>query len=110
VYEGSEIIRESEASSVDERLPQLLERITMVHADCVVIQPFIDGNKRWARHVLSALLVDIGFGPGTAFPLDVKDRYLDGIDKAISGHPEQLGNLILDGMLKLREIFRTGRY
>jgi len=47
----------------EERIQTILPQIARFHADCVVIQPFIDGNKRWARQVLSALLVDCGFWP-----------------------------------------------
>ena len=94
----------------DERIQAVLPRIARLHADCVVVQPFIDGNKRWARQVLSALLVDCGFWPGARIDADERERYLDGIDKSIAGDHDQLAELILEGWLRLEQDFSSGAY
>jgi fido (protein-threonine AMPylation protein) len=92
------------------RMTTILPRIASFHAECVVIQPFIDGNKRWARQVLNAIMTDSGFYPGTEFVEDQHVEYLDGIDKTIAEHPEQLTHLIANGWITLREKYQAGKY
>ncbi len=102
VKEAQSIIEQARSIGDDEeRIQAILPRIARHHADCVVVQPFIDGNKRWARQVLSALLVDCGFWPGTRIDADERERYVDGIDKSIAGDHNQLAELILESWLRL---------
>jgi fido (protein-threonine AMPylation protein) len=103
-----ELIERSENLTPEERIEVAFTEAARIHADCVAIQPFIDGNKRWAREVLSAVLVDCGFFPGTDISLADQSRYLEGISKAIAGHPEQLANLILSGWLSQRQLYKQG--
>ena len=94
----------------EERIEAIFPRIARFHADCIVVQPFIDGNKRWARLVLSALLVDCRFWPGTRIEASEQVRYMEAIDKAVAGDPEQLADLILEGWLCLEQDFSSGSY
>ena len=91
----------------EERLNAVFAGAARIHADCVCVQPFVDGNKRWARVVLSALLVDCGFAPGTEIAGADQDRYMEGIRKTTNeDHPEQLAELILAGWIALRQAYR----
>jgi fido (protein-threonine AMPylation protein) len=104
-----DIIEEANSIGDDsERIQAVLLKIARLHADCVVVQPFIDGNKRWARQVLSALLVDCGFWPGSRIDARLRERYMAGIDKSVAGDHEQLAELIIDGWYRLREDFMGG--
>jgi fido (protein-threonine AMPylation protein) len=94
----------------EERIQTILPQISRFHADCVVIQPFIDGNKRWARQVLFALLVDCGFWPGSRIDVNDRERYMDGIDKSVAGNHDQLATLVLEGWVRLEEDFSSGSY
>jgi len=38
------------------------------------------------------------------------EAYLEGIDKAVAGEPEQLADLILEGWLALANDFSSGTY
>jgi fido (protein-threonine AMPylation protein) len=78
----------------------------LFHAHCIVAQPFGDGNKRWARLLLNALLVDCGFAPGTRFDPLQKAAYHEAVDQAIAGHADALAELILIGWLGQRRIYR----
>jgi fido (protein-threonine AMPylation protein) len=103
------LIIESAALTGEEKLQAVFAAAARIHADCVAVQPFIDGNKRWARLILSALLTDCGYYPGTEIAAADHDRYMDGISKCVlDSHPEQLGNLILAGYLSLRQAYRAG--
>jgi len=111
VKEAQSIIEQARSVGDDEqRIQAVLPRIARHHADCVLVQPFIDGNKRWARQVLSALLVDCGFWPGARICADERERYMDGIDKSIAGDHDQLAELILEGWLRLEQDFSSGNY
>lgn len=111
VKDAAAIVEEAHSIKGDEeRIEAILPKIARFHADCVVLQPFIDGNKRWARAVLNALLVGCGFWPGTRIKASEKERYMDGIDKAVAGEPEQLAELIIEGWLDLEEDFASGTY
>lgn len=111
VARAREIVEEARGiPELEQRIEAVLPRIAALHADCVVIQPFIDVNKRWARQVLSALLADVGLTPGTLIKESDKASYLEAIDKSVAGEPDQLANLILEGWYELDEMFRNGRY
>jgi fido (protein-threonine AMPylation protein) len=104
LIERAERIKDSELK-VDELMPALAR----FHADCVIAQPFIDGNKRWAVFILSALMVDCGFPSGTAFAVRTVEghaAYLRAIDSAVADQPdlEPLANLILRGWLVMRNL------
>ena len=91
------------------KIREVFAETARIHADCVAVQPFVDGNKRWARLILSALLTDCGFYPGTEIGQVDHDRYMEGISKAmIDAHPEQLADLILAGWVALRQAYREG--
>lgn len=92
------------------RITKMMPRIARFHAECVIIQPFIDGNKRWARQVLNAVLTDSGFYPGSEITDEQRTDYLDGIDKAADGHVDQLENIIYKGWLILNKRLRAGKY
>jgi fido (protein-threonine AMPylation protein) len=100
----------STIADIEERIATILPEIAQFHATCVAVQPFIDGNKRWARQVLSAILVDSGFWPGTRIDIDDRERYMEGLDKSIAGNHDQLASLILDGWTRLEADFSSGAY
>jgi fido (protein-threonine AMPylation protein) len=111
VHEAKAIVRDARSINDEaERIVAIIPRIARFHATCVIVQPFIDGNKRWARQVLNAIMNDTGFDPGTLITELDREQYLDGIDKAIGGYPEQLGNLILLGWIALEDQYRSGLY
>jgi fido (protein-threonine AMPylation protein) len=111
VRDAKRIIEDARTIDDDEqRIEAIFPRIACLHAECVVIQPFIDGNKRWARQVLSALLVDCGFWPGARIEADHQKRYMDGIDKSVAGDHEQLATLILEGWQQLASDFSSGMF
>lgn len=94
---------------VAERTTAAMRLAARLHTDCVVVQPFLDGNKRWALHVLNALLIDIGYWPGTSldlFGVRSRERYLSAIDRAVANDPDPLAELILRGWLASRERYR----
>jgi fido (protein-threonine AMPylation protein) len=104
------IARARAARNLVERTELVFSTAARIHADCVIVQPFIDGNKRWARLVLSALVVDCGFPPGVIISSEDKRYYLEAIDKAVSGDETQLAHLIAMGWRAFDDIFRSGRY
>lgn len=109
VHAIRDLISKSEHLAGEEKVNFVFTEAARIHADCVTIQPFIDGNKRWAREVLSAILTDCGFYPGTEISAADHDRYMDGISKSVlGGYPEQLGNLILGGWLAQRQLYKQG--
>ena|SRR5665213_1568469 len=111
VKEAQDIIEQARGIGNDEeRIEAALPKIAHFHADCIVVQPFIDGNKRWARFILSALLVDCGFWPGTRIDASERERYMDGVDKSVAGDHDQLAELILEGWLRLEQDFSNGTY
>ena len=96
-------------SDVAEKMVYVMEHGARLHASCVLVQPFIDGNKRWALHVLNAMLIDCGFWPGTLidlFGVEARARYLSAIDRAVAGDPDPLAELILKGWLSSRDVYR----
>jgi fido (protein-threonine AMPylation protein) len=111
VRNAQEIIQDA-AAIPDEvaKTEYVMRRAARLHADCVVVQPFIDGNKRWATFVVSALLIDSGFSPGTAIEassVEQHGHYLNAIGKAVADEDpdlDPLGDLILSGWLALRDL------
>ena len=110
VTEARTIIADAQLLEPSRRITEIVPRIASFHAACVLTQPFIDGNKRWARQVLNAILTDCGFYPGTEITGDQRAAYLEAIDKAAEGDIDQLENLIYSGWLALRQQFRAGTY
>jgi len=109
ITDAQDIIRQG--SSIDdkaERIQAILPRIARFHAHCIMIQPFIDGNKRRARQVLSALMVDCDFPPGVRIGVDERLRYLESIDKSAVGNHDQLAEIILEGWMQLERDFSSG--
>jgi fido (protein-threonine AMPylation protein) len=101
------------ARTIDDEAEQLcyiFEQAARFHAACVMLQPFIDGNKRWARIILNALLNDVDFHPGTQIHSRDRASYLDAIDKAVADEPDQLATLILRGYIALKRVYRSGEY
>ena len=89
-----DIIEEANSIGDDsERIQAVLLKIARLHADCVVVQPF---------------LVDCGFWPGSRIDARLRERYMAGIDKSVAGDHEQLAELIIDGWYRLREDFMGG--
>lgn len=74
----------------------------------MVTQPFLDGNKRWARLLLNALLVDCGFSPGTIVHDEQRSEYMCGIGKALAGDTDQLATLFLRGNVEQASSYRSG--
>ncbi|HEY1977746.1 MAG TPA: Fic family protein [Candidatus Baltobacteraceae bacterium] len=90
-----------------EKINAVFAEAARIHADCICVQPFVDGNKRWARVILSAFLADCGYSPGTEIPEVDHDRYMEGISKSVNeAHPEQLAALLLAGWVALRQAYR----
>jgi fido (protein-threonine AMPylation protein) len=100
------------ASRLDDagaKTAEVMIRAALFHGHCIVAQPFADGNKRWARLLLNALLTDCGFAPGTRFDPERKAAYLGAVDAAVAGRPEPLAELIVSGWLAQRNIYRGAR-
>jgi Fic family protein len=106
---NSLVTRARATHNLGDRTELVFSTAARIHADCVIVQPFIDGNKRWARLVLSALIVDCGFPPGVIISSEDKRYYLEAIDKAASGDAAQLAHLIAMGWRAFDDIFRSGQ-
>lgn len=89
-----------------ERVALIMPQFAPFYPQCVVAQSFIDGNKRWSRLVLRALFVHCGFFPGVPIDFDDRSVYLNGLDKAYSGNPDQLANLLLRSWIAERQTYR----
>ncbi|WP_240944582.1 Fic family protein [Micromonospora thermarum] len=71
----------------------LAERVAVVHHRFEVIHPFLDGNGRAGRLVLSLLLGRLGYPPAIIYKRD-RAAYLRALQKADSGDPGPLGELL----------------
>ncbi|GHJ18340.1 hypothetical protein TPA0908_63350 [Micromonospora sp. AKA38] len=71
----------------------LAERLAVVHNDFEAIHPFLDGNGRTGRLVLSLLLGRLGYPPAIIYKRD-RDAYLRAMRRADVGDPGLLGELI----------------
>jgi len=112
LVESARSLIEESASMSDgtARAALVFPKAALFHADSVVTQPFIDGNKRWARLLLNALLIDCGFKPGTIVYEEQRAEYMRGIEKAIAGDADQLATILLRGWLEEDERYRSGAY
>jgi fido (protein-threonine AMPylation protein) len=90
----------------EEMTQQVIRRVARFHAASVVAQPFIDGNKRWARLILNALLADCGFELGTRIDDGRHAAYMRAIDHTIAGNPDILAEMILLGWIEQRDLYR----
>ncbi|WP_425785817.1 Fic family protein [Micromonospora sp. DT227] len=71
----------------------LAERLAVLHNDFEAIHPFLDGNGRTGRLVLSLLLGRLGYPPAIIYKRD-RDAYLRAMRRADVGDPGLLGELI----------------
>ncbi|MBI9087798.1 MAG: Fic family protein [Desulfobacterium sp.] len=58
-----------------------VERAGRVHADCVKIHPFVDGNGRTSRLLMNLELMKDGFPP-VVLPVEKRLEYYEALDKA----------------------------
>jgi Fic family protein len=85
---------------------QVMASAARFHTNCVLAQPFVDGNKRWARLLLNAFLVDCGFTPGTRIDDRRHTEYIKAIDTAARGHDDALAELITLGWIEQHQRYR----
>lgn len=105
-FAGELIVSARQEGDPEKKLLSVFTRAAEFHARCVNVQPFVDGNKRWARAMLVALLVDCGYFPGAVISDTDRDHYLKAVEKSVKlGNHEQLTSLILRGYIKLREMY-----
>ncbi|MEV6690177.1 Fic family protein [Micromonospora sp. NPDC051196] len=71
----------------------LAERLGVFHHRFEVIHPFLDGNGRVGRLILSLLLGRLGCPPAIIYKRD-RSRYLTALQRADQGDPGALGELI----------------
>ncbi|MFG3419477.1 Fic family protein [Micromonospora sp. NPDC049460] len=71
----------------------LAERLAVLHNTFEVVHPFLDGNGRAGRLLLSLLLGRLGYPPAIIYKRD-RDSYLRAMRKADAGEPGPLGELI----------------
>ncbi|WP_422734289.1 Fic family protein [Micromonospora sp. WMMD558] len=71
----------------------LAERLAVVHHRFEVVHPFLDGNGRAGRLVLSLLLGRLGYPPAIIYKRD-RAAYLRAMQRADRGDPGPLGELI----------------
>ncbi|MEH0819025.1 MULTISPECIES: Fic family protein [unclassified Micromonospora] len=76
-----------------DRPSPLAERLAVLHNEFEVIHPFLDGNGRTGRLVLSLLLGRLGYPPAIIYKRD-RDAYLKAMRRADAGDAGLLGELI----------------
>lgn len=76
-----------------DRPAPLAERLAIQHHEFEVIHPFLDGNGRTGRLVLSLLLGRLGYPPAIIYKRD-REAYLKAMRRADAGDPGLLGELI----------------
>jgi len=76
----------------------VIERIAAAHGELERIHPFLDGNGRAGRLVMNLLLVRVGFPPAIIYTRD-RSRYLRALQRADTGEPGPLGEMIARAVL-----------
>jgi fido (protein-threonine AMPylation protein) len=104
VHEAQTICENEESLSVT------FLKIAEFHARCVNTQPFIDGNKRWARSLLVAILVDCGYFPGAVIDDTEKIKYMSAIRSShkYADH-EALADLLIQSYLDAKGMHDSGQ-
>jgi len=77
-------------------------RVVLGHYVFVYIHPYMDGNGRLGRFLMSSMLASGGY-PWTVIPVDQRDAYMAALEKASVGQnilplTEFLARLVDDGM------------
>jgi Fic family protein len=105
------IVHEAQAIYDDEQsLSVTFSKIAEFHARCINTQPFVDGNKRWARTILVAILVDCGYFPGAFLDDTEKIKYLQAIHSSHKyANHDPLANIIIQSYIDLKEIHDSGK-
>jgi Fic family protein len=73
--------------------------VAELHGAFERIHPFIDGNGRAGRLVVNLILGRLGYPPAIIFKRD-RNRYLDALDRADSGDPGALAELIARSVIE----------
>jgi fido (protein-threonine AMPylation protein) len=84
------------------------------HHSFTIIHPFQDGNGRVARLLSSLILIKNGFFPFTVLREEAKEKYIEALEQADKGEPQQLVDYFsevqkrhIEKALNIREVSST---
>jgi len=88
----------ADVNDLQGRTPTFAEELAVLHCRFEQIHPFLDGNGRTGRLLVNLILVRHGYPPAIIFKRD-RVAYLRALDRADSGEPGQLGEMIARAVL-----------